>query len=444
MGRIPQMRNNPGRVSPPTSPRRAKSYKASSGGSSFKSFNLKLDKLDPDNLDKENSSSLGTKELAGRVSETSKLTDGENSVVIILGGTGHLGSKIAESALKRGWRVYATTRQKNAGGLASAERFTWLTMPSESVADSSKWKALVDKLNLDGMKVLVVNAMGGAHPKKGESLYDLNAAPTFAAFEGIADSLEGKDIQSCSYVHYSSLAAELVKDEYGAVKTKIDETLMATKKLANLTILRVSYALEQGINRVQNVYVDNKHAYAPEQTACLPLQPVLGDGNQPVPVVFTTDIVDATFNTADRSGKTVINTISSEKVTQIALAKVFTEMIGKKFRPLHIPLHEAKLLAKHFPMGHFAPYAVEYCEVVPNIFMCYKPFEELLGRPTMTIEEGYLIPDGHKLDYAKPPIKEHSKMVFRKLRTCPEARRDTFKAISGIIYSSFSRYRDKG
>ena len=127
-------------VTKPTSPKNSKGVK------SFSASRISMGiRADQENL------SIQTAKTTDEISKIATSVIGEantaeNSVVIILGGSGHLGCKISEAALKRGWTVYSTTRRKVLDKDNQAKRFTWLTVPGKSVKDPSEWKLVVDKL----------------------------------------------------------------------------------------------------------------------------------------------------------------------------------------------------------------------------------------------------------------------------------------------------------
>jgi hypothetical protein len=344
----------------------------------------------------------------------------DGKTVVILGITGHVGKKIALYALEQGFRVIGTSRSERFGGLKESKNLKLVTVRDQT--SEKNWEAFAKQHIRSGGTYQIVNVIGGAHPPGGTSLYDLNGRPVLAAFEGIA---HGADPQAnVSYVQTSSILASLeVKGEYADVKKDVDDKLMK-KSLGNLTIVRIGYALDDPEVSDTHVKIDNEHAYAPEQFARWPFQPVIGKNVTLQPVAMS-DIVTSIVNASDVSGTHVVDAVGEEVMTQEGLFKFFVDLNNGTFRPVYLGYDVVTPLSVHFSKGHFAPYAIEYCKAAEkgeNVTLDHAPFESLAGQKLRKIGDLYQKEVGQTLVLSLPPVSDHAKEIFWKCLTEADAR----------------------
>lgn len=363
------------------------------------------------------------------VAQRALSTSSQSPTLVVLGGTGHIGRTVIAEGLARGCTVIATSRNGAPTGTPTGANLTWVATGDKGVTSPRYWREFATREIPESSQVLVVNAIGGAHPSPGKTLRDLNFYPAVAAFEGISDGMrpKGSDLR---LVQFSSSAAGLLQDEYGRVKQEGDAAVLqigANCGAKATTIYRIGYVMESATGCDRIFKIDNHHAYAPEQVAELPVQPVIGDGNQPLQPVAMSDVMDGLFATVNHDGHVILHAVGPETISQEEFLKKFTDLKGKPFRPIYIPIEAAKKMSRHIPKGHFAPYAVEYLEKGGHV-LCHKPFEKRVGRPLLTVNEMYQVKPGQELVYSRPPVFEHVREAVAKVATCSAARQDLFSA----------------
>jgi len=190
--------------------------------------------------------------------------------------------------------------------------------------------------------------------------------------------------------------------------------------LENLTVIRVGYIFEDATEG-ERIRVDLHHPFGPDQMARLPLQPLVGSGEQRIQPIYIEDVVDATL--ADTKGVQIINGVGHQVVTQKEFFSFFRGLVGKKFRPIFLPYALAEHLVSCVSMGHAAPYTVNICKALdprrnPDVTKTNKglfdaqPIERLIGRKTVTMEEVYKQYEDKMVEYPVPPIFGYGKKLF--------------------------------
>jgi uncharacterized protein YbjT (DUF2867 family) len=357
--------------------------------------------------------------------------DGKPTVLVL--GHGNLGNKVAEEAARQGHRVLITSRTKKS--IQLSKNVSIVNTPESTTKDQKFWRDLIGQNIQEKGRLLVVNGIGGTHPRPGETLHDLNVKTMVSSLSGIADGVkQNKSISDLHVVHYSSIAADYSDHEYGQVKKEAEERAMSLG-IDNLTALRVGYAVEPLIQGEHTNVIQNQHYYGPEQAVQLPCVPLIGDKQnrnrvmlQPVAM---DDVAKATLNAAHTTGKHVIDAVGPELLTQEQFFHFFSDLLGKEFKPFYIPIETARLLAKHFSLGHFAPFAVEYC-ARNGIVLSPDKFEALVGDRLQTLADMYAGSD-KPLEFSRPPLVKHAKQIVSTLSSSAEARKDTGKVIKTIL-----------
>lgn len=335
----------------------------------------------------------------------------------VLGASGQLGMATGVKAVQEGYHVYGTSR--NTKGFTQTERFRMLQTPQEEIHDYKFWKDLFICHLERGEEVTVVNTIGGAHAPEGKKLRDINVTPVVAAAQGLDLAARGMQLR-VRWIHDSSIAASLLEDEYGDTKRESEEEL--AKIVPSLTVMRVGYAFNSLKKESFMISkIDMEHGWGPEQMAGLPFQFLFEHGNHMIQPVYVGDIIDAKFNAPFDEGCRIIHAVGQEVFTTDQFFKFFRDLSGKRYRPIYISYKVAQTLARLVPHGHFAPYAVEYCQKMDQEgkALCSAPFAELLGRPTTTMAQAYSVEEGGTLLFAAPPIGKHLRIIGTKVYTEP-------------------------
>jgi hypothetical protein len=156
---------------------------------------------------------------------------------------------------------------------------------------------------VDCPEIFFFNAIGGAHPKKGGTLEQLNKAPALAFAEAIDSfSKERKEKGwrgKAVLIHCSSIAAAILPDtEYGRVKQETDEALIGENAYPAIDLvlcLRIGCIVESLLPGRRET--PTEHDFGPDQLACLPSQPIIkGPIKQVICPIHTKDVVDAVLN----------------------------------------------------------------------------------------------------------------------------------------------------
>jgi len=374
----------------------------------------------------------------------------QRKIAFIPGGTGHLSKNIILGARKKGYQVIATSRSLDHRGRKEVPPdVLWELTPNTE----EEYRQLIEKHVQPGDKVVLGNGIGGAHTSKGKSIIDLNVRPVEMQCEGLRKAARSRDIEDVTFVQLSSLAAEHpeLMGEYGRAKVLAEEIALGSNTHAG--VMRIGYVLESPKRvvvkqpfemggksfKTGDVYfiVDNLHPWSPEHVAQLPAQPLIGCGNQPLQPVSMDDVVQVVVNAFDIEGQEIINVVGEKPVTQERFFQFFTELQGKPFRPVHIPYDVAKTLARLAPHGHFALYAMEYCERGGWIY-CSKKITQMLGRSPQTLEEMYRIEPEATIIYAKPPTADFVKIIGGKLLNCSTSRRELPPALMFAFFHTLS------
>jgi uncharacterized protein YbjT (DUF2867 family) len=344
-----------------------------------------------------------------------------NDIVVVIGATGNLGFHTVEAALKAGNSVIGTSRSANPAGFPTGN--PQLQMMQMLNTDSPEaWARFFSRLP-EGANVLVVCAIGGAHPKPGQTLRDLNVTPAVAAVKGLAKVQN--HFSNVSFVNYSSIAATMPHaGEYAKVKSESDEAIMDVGA-PNTKILRVPMVME---SQVENkIKCDVSWTYP--QMAFLPRQPVVGDREDKIPLQYIAmdDLVEGAVNAQKISGSAIIPAVTSDIQTQAGMHRHFTTLFERPLRLFHIP---AELMIEFFathPNGHCAPYAAEYCKH-GGTTADPQEFETLLGRRPKQLPEIYQVKDGMMLAVAEPPpVMAYMFEIWQNVKDNESARSKTLK-----------------
>jgi hypothetical protein len=238
------------------------------------------------------------------------------------------------------------------------------------------------------------NAIGGAHPRKGGTLEQLNKEPALAFAEAIDNfSKERKEKGwrgKAVLIHCSSIAAAILPDtEHGRVKQETDEALIGGNAYPSIDLvlcLRIGYIVESLLpGRRENPI---EHNFGPDQLACLPAQPIIkGPIEQVIYPIYMKDVVDAVLNAPTRlyqvgkPNREVIPVIGVQAYTQEQFLKIFTDALSKPLIPFGVPVAKFSRIAEAFPLGHIAPYAAQYfMKTIPHAVLDTEPLKNLLGR----------------------------------------------------------------
>ena len=180
---------------------------------------------------------------------------------------------------------------------------------------------------------------------------------------------------------------------------------------------------------------DTTHDYAVERLARLPIIPVLESGQQIMQPVAEDCLYTALINAliADKIIREVVNAVGSDALTQKESFDYFAPQEKSNF--IHVPADFAEIVARHFPKGRIAPYAIEIFRSLDtnpekNLPICGERFTELLGKKPIGLRELY---KEATLVTRPAPIGEH---LMEMIRSPKEA----FKVAAAAVKSSKNVY----
>lgn len=365
------------------------------------------------------------------IRHSSTKSTSSNLAVLILGNS-NIGNYIAEKSIKEGHKVLVTTRSPVKK--KTQHPIKYIHTPPAAQKTSNFWQHLAEEHLDRDKKILVVNTIGGSVAAPGQTMDDLNVHIPSAAVEGIVKGIEKKLERDYSIVHLSTSAAENLKAPYGETKRKGEKALMNIPN-NRLTIFRMSYVAEAYFkDKVKQTYKD-QHRLSAEEFALLPFTPLIGDPwdykRVIIQPVAMDDIATATYNTFNLpKGQRIIDAVGHEEMTQEQFFKFYTDLLGKKFRPLHIPIGVGEIMAKHHPFGHCTPYAVEFCSEDRG-GKDAKEFEKLVGKPLKTLSDVYQTQSEREFELVlpRPPILSFTNVVLRNLWRNPTTITETLRAM---------------
>lgn len=362
---------------------------------------------------------------------------------LLILGNSNVGWGIAQEGIKRGYRVLITTR-RNLDTFAKNKNIEYINTPERFLTNQNYWKDIARFHFKKGERLLVVNTIGGSIPSSNGTIEDLNINIPLAAIKGITDGVNnGTSLDKYNVIHLSTMAAGL-KAPYGKTKREVELRLLELP-LSHLTIFRMGYAVEALIGNTMTQTYKSHHRLSLEEMTLLPIQFLIGGPSQYnkvlVPLVSIDDVATAIFNVFNRpvQGK-IIDAVNRENITQEQFCRFHTDLLGKKFRPIYIPIESANKLVKHHTFGHLVSYAIEYCAMEHNIRLDPEEFAKLVGKPLKTLSEMYTLLPHQELIIPRPPLVEFAIYIIRNLWNKPESLLDTFKA---MIIMAKSLLRDK-
>jgi nucleoside-diphosphate-sugar epimerase len=350
-------------------------------------------------------------------------SDPSKLAVLILGNS-NIGYHIARKGVERGHKVIVTTRSEVEQG--KEKPIEYIHTPVKKQFDSSFWRDLVKKHIPNDSHLLVVNTIGGSVAAPNQTIEDLNTHIPLAAVEGVIEEAQSSFRHNYNVVQLSTSAAGELEAPYGKTKRET-ERLLKELPIPNLTIFRMSYVAEALFKDTVTQTYKDQHRLSAEEFALLPFTPLIGNPwdykrviLQPVAME---DVATAAYNTVNLPrGNRVIDAVSDEEMTQEEFFKFYTDLIGKKFRPLFIPVEAADIMATHHPFGHCISYAVEFC-AEDRSGHSHEAFEKLVGKPLKTLSEVYQTKSDKKftLTIPRPPLVAFGSQVFQNIWRNPRS-----------------------
>lgn len=361
-------------------------------------------------------------------------------VLIVLGGRGNIGNAIANGGVLRGYDVKITSRNQYPN--PNHGKIQCLHTPLKDISNKKMWKQLAEQHLKSYREILVVNTIGGSISDSNIDIHTLNCGIPITAMEAIHDVVKYYGIQKSHFVHLSSVAAASSPEaEYGITK-KCSEEQIANSKM-KVTILRLCYVVKPWIKSSIDFHYKNFHQLSVEEMAILPVSILLGDYKKPnevfLSIIAIEDLVKGIFNlTKYVPKKQLINANNGQLLTQEEFFKFFTDLYGRKFRPIYIPTAHAMTLAKYHEFGHLTPYTIEYCEktfTIAGIIHESETFVKIVGGNLKNLSQIYDLKSNEELIIPAPPVIKLTCHILKNLWQKSDCRLETFIAIKEIVIS---------
>lgn len=352
------------------------------------------------------------------------------TLVLLTGARAQMGPAFIQNSLQRDFRVVGCSRKKE----DFLHPFVNIVQTdSNKIMHSQFWEdVLVEHASHCG-EVLLINTIGTALATEGCTIEDINERPVLAAAEALVKYGEKRGIR-VAIGQVSSIAASIFDPKhperyspeavrYSSSKQRVDQ------KLQELDIPNTSIRPGIVFSDLSKGILDPGHDYSPEQFAEMPLHPILGSGMQVQQPVYIGDVVNGMLNGLQKDEAHLLDAVGPEVLTQEEMFQFFVELKGKKFRPIAIPYELAEVIAKHFPRGRIAPYAIDLFKQIDqsNAPFCSKKFEAVVGKQLVSLSGLYNNLEGKEVVFRSPPVKDHIKQILHELQNNPEARRDFFR-----------------
>ena len=394
--------------------------------------------------------------------------------LVILGVNGHLGQEMVDAASNRGYRIFGTRRESieeerigriegiNRNGIRVERGGIKVAVISrEGVLNSANWKRLFQGVFVEGNvgrrdQIVVVNTIGGAYADRNSSdksskrlqglqeLRNVNVKPVQAAAKGFLAAQKRNRLTDYHWVHFSSIAAEYAPfHNYGRTKIESEQVLRKLLK-EHLLILRLGYVFSDLPLERRFIIPPKEHDWSPIQIAQLPLQPILGDGEQLLQPVYIRDVTESVFNAQSNLGNRHISAVGPDALTQESFFQLYREAMDKKFRPLYIPQDSVtREFITEFPYGHVAAYAYEYLEMMRgggrDKLIDPAPFIDLLGRPLIPVSKVMSFAKKERIMPVRSPIGPHLQSILRRLLEKPQSEK-IFRRFSYRLAKSAMMY----
>ncbi len=364
----------------------------------------------------------------------------ENAPIAVIAGAG---AKTARSVitmlLRRGIPVIALTGQEMPRGV---EGLHIKRVPRSEYGNASSMRAHIEEALHEarapiGSHIIGINLIGGAVVPTGMTLEQLNHDIPLNFFTGLLDAVKDKT-DRVSLAHLSSITITLLGGEtacpYILSKEKVEESLFRLNQDGTVISLRPGMICS-------GLQFDTTHDYAPEQLARLPLIPVLGSGDQIMQPVGEECLYTALINglVQEEVIREVINAVGAEALTQKELFAFFAEAAKTNF--VHVPPKFAHVIAKHFPKGRIAPYAIEIFKMLDakpekNQPICGERFGQLLGRKPLGLKEIY---QEGTLVTRSAPIGEHALEMIRSPREALKVAAAAVMSVKDFYFTSHDK-----
>jgi hypothetical protein len=382
--------------------------------------------------------------LANRIRESSTIFSRSSEfnrtnieMLVIPGGSSVTAGVIALSWLKANPHrevLFIVRKKEDIHNIEELKgRVQWLVMPDEGYLDKATLYESLDFAfkDLDIAKIAMVSCIGKATLSGKETFTDINVSPLINTSRAILKYASRTGVKDISLINISSIAASLIdpdKCAYVKSRVKSDEGLLALamakkKKPKNEALVVKAVSMRPGMIKSA---VDTKGDFCPwdmEQFANMPFLIVPGSGEQEIPILDVDDLVDAILNCTDSKEDLfeIIDAIGQERVTYNQIMAMYLNRLNKKLLNVYIPSGLMQQVSNTIPYGKIAPYSGLLFEVMDHKdapVLSHKRFEEVLRRPTKSLEEIY--PKGREYVFHFPPVKDHILDAFEKAKLKPE------------------------
>ena len=282
---------------------------------------------------------------------------------------------------------------------------------------------------MTGVQTCALPILGSAILSGSQTFAEVNISPVINTSKAILKYSKATSVKDITLINISSIAASIIDPEkcsYVKSRVRADQDLLALarrKRIKDPELTLKALSLRPGMIKSAFEPSGDFCPWDMEQFVNMPFLIVPGSGKQEIPVLDVDDLVDVILNCVDSKEQLseIIDAITQHRVTYNEIMEMYLNRRNRNIPKVYIPLGVMQEVSNTIPYGKIAPYSGMLFEVmdhkeVPAI--SHKRFEELLGRPSKSIEDIY--PKGQKYVFHVPPIKEHALDALEKAKLKPE------------------------
>jgi len=267
--------------------------------------------------------------------------------VLLLGGTGFIGSHILYKLLQDKHQLRILTRRRKNNNKNNVEYVTGHLLDPNSLKDA-----------LEGVEVIVQSVQFPGHPVErpwlgADHTYEgLDGQGTVNLIQAIQELGLTDKLKQYLYISGAGAGSKL---DYPWIKAKQRAESAITNSGVNFTIIRPSWVYGKGDQSMSKFVMFAKY---------LPFFPVIGDGSAPVNPLWVEDLAEIAYRAIlnpEAFGQ--ILEVGTEELTMTQVAEQVMKVVGTQKPTLYHPKPLMKLVglfAQFIPQSPLSPNSVEF------------------------------------------------------------------------------------
>jgi nucleoside-diphosphate-sugar epimerase len=266
--------------------------------------------------------------------------------VLITGGTGFIGSRLALRCLERGDAVRILGQQNNAAEAEASKNLR--ARGAEIILDSVTNQARVFAVTRDVDLVYHLAAAQHEANVPDQHFWNVNVAGTQNLLEASEQSGVKRFVHGSTIGVYGATSVGIIDEQsplqpmniYGRTKLEGERRVLSFQERLPVVIARISETYGPGDYRLLKLFkAIQKRLFF-----------MIGDGRNKHHLIYIDDLIDCLFLTAavpEAIGNTFV-LAGKEIVTTQEMVSIISEQLGKRMRKYHFPLFPFLVLATAF------------------------------------------------------------------------------------------------